>query len=115
MALTIEEQKIVSETMLQVNARRKELLKRAEVVLSSLKCVEYALQPDTKYLLCFESLLSDEQLQAVKTIFAGGGRNVFVICGGEEPKVFVLGDPEPVKFPTQRRFLDAINEEKEDV
>ena len=96
MALTDVEKRVIGETMEQINARRKELLKRAEVTLSSLKCVEYALQPDTKYLLCFESMLNTEQLQAVKTIFAGGGRNVFVICGGEEPKVYILGEANQV-------------------
>jgi hypothetical protein len=61
--------------------------------------------PISPTLLCFESSLTREQVQAVKRLFCMTGKNVFVIAGGEEPKVFQLGSEKPVEFPEQRMFL----------
>lgn len=94
-------------TLGEVMAMHRMDVPRAEVILSKVKAAEYALHSDTKYLLCFENSLHPEQIQALKLIFEGSGRNVYVICGGEEPKVFSLHD-ETVKFPTQRMFLEEM-------
>lgn len=101
MAVTIEER------MAEIARRR---ISVAEVVLSELKCAEYAFHPDTKYLLCFESSLTPQQVSAVRSLFGANGRNVFMICGGEEPKVFELKD-ELIRFPKQRMFL--VNQDEE--
>lgn len=102
----------MEETMRAIAERQRIPVERAEVILSQAKCAEYAFHPETKYLLCFESQLSTQQVQAIRSMFSNlSAKNVFVICGSEEPKVFVL-EEAPVRFPEQRLFLkDADDKE----
>lgn len=81
-----------------VIARERMTVERAVVVLSKVKCVEYAFHPETTYLLCFESALTPQQVQALRAIFTGKENNIFVISGGEEPKVFQLVDGGQFSF-----------------
>jgi len=97
----------MEQTMREIAERQRIPVERAEVELSRIKCAEYALHPDTKYLLCFQSSLTTQQVIAIRSMFSGNdAKNVYVISGGEEPKVYILGDGEPIKFPEKRTFLE---------
>jgi|SRR5580698_2810258 hypothetical protein len=97
----------MSEVKRALMAQERVHMERTEVEVDKLRCAEYVFHPENKYLLCFESSLTPSQIQALRSMFSGKeAKNVFVICGTEEPKVFILSDPAPVQFPEKRKFLE---------
>src|SRR6202035_4194080 len=97
-------EKVLQEVLQEVAGLQRIEIERAEVILSHKKCAEYAFHPETKYLLCFESSLTPQQISALRSMFSGmNAKNVFVIGGTEEPKVYRL-DETPVRFSEQRMF-----------
>lgn len=100
MAITLEE----------VMARERIKMEHDEVILSKLKAKEYKLHPDTTYLLTFESVLKPEEMSALRNIFSGSARNIYVIHGSEVPNIYTLVESGPVKFPEKRTFLEEPSE-----
>jgi len=79
MAITLEE----------VMARERIKMEHDEVILSKLKAKEYKLHPDTTYLLTFESVLKPQEMSALRNIFSGSARNIYMLSTAVKCRTYI--------------------------